>query len=268
MKTIILRSTLLILFTLNTIGCTSTSKNSVRISAIKAPPRIAIIGAMEEEIGELQKELVDPKITEISSIKFYTGKLAGKNVVIAKSGVGKVNAALATHIAIDNFSAKKVIFTGVAGGLNPSLNIGDIVVSRDLIQHDLDITVLGYKRGQYSKKIEPAFKASKKLVDLAYKKAKNLFKNRKVIIGRVLSGDQFISSPEKVKELKQSFSGDSVEMEGAALAHVCFLSKVPFVVIRTISDKANEKATIDYPKFFKKVAINSKKIVVSMLKEM
>ncbi len=226
---------------------------------------IGIIGAMYEEIVELKANLTNIEEKTVAGMTFFKGKLNNKDVVLVESGIGKVNSAICTTILITGFKAEKVIFTGVAGGVNPKLNVGDIVVSNDLIQHDVDVTAFGCKYGEIPRMDNSIFKADEILAEKAYNAAKYLFKNKTIIKGRVLSGDQFVSSAEKTKWFQDTFKGDCVEMEGASVAHVCHLFKVPFVVIRSISDKADHSAQVDFNEFKHEAATVSKEIVLNIL---
>lgn len=226
---------------------------------------IGIIGAMYEEIVELKVNLTNIEEKTVAGMTFFKGKLNNKDVVLVESGIGKVNAAICTTILITGFKAEKVIFTGVAGGVNPKLNVGDIVVSNYLIQHDVDVTAFGCKHGEIPRMDNSVFKADEILLEKAYNAAKYLFKNKNIIKGRVLSGDQFVSSAEKTKWFQDIFKGDCVEMEGASVAHVCHLFKVPFVVIRSISDKADHSAQVDFNEFKHEAATVSKEIVLNII---
>ncbi|WP_304353660.1 5'-methylthioadenosine/adenosylhomocysteine nucleosidase [Brachyspira innocens] len=231
---------------------------------------IAIIGAMDSEITNFKGMIENIEEIEIANITYYKGVLCGKNVVLLKSGIGKVNAAIATTIAIERFNVEKIIFTGVAGSGNPDYDISDIVISKDLIEHDFDtsdldgdeLTVLvkGYDKNYY-----PADKA---LIELAEKSAQKVITDNKIYIDTIATGDQFVGNNQKVKQIHNKFKAGAIEMEGAAVAHAALMYKVPFVVIRSLSDKADSDAVVDFPKFVVKSAQNSMKIVVEMLENM
>lgn len=225
--------------------------------------RIGIIGAMSEEIQGLKKLMENLEEEKIGSLVFYTGVMHDQDIVLLETGIGKVNAAVGATLMIDAFCVEKIIFTGVAGAINEELDMGDVVISRDLIQHDFDTTVFGDKLGTIPRMENSVFKADEELVELAVKAGKKL--TGKVIVGRILSGDQFIASPEKINFLRKEFNGDCAEMEGAAVGHVCQLLDIPFVVIRTMSDKANSDAQTDYKSFMKVAAQNSVTLVEEML---
>ncbi|WP_304332849.1 5'-methylthioadenosine/adenosylhomocysteine nucleosidase [Brachyspira innocens] len=232
--------------------------------------RIAIIGAMDSEITNFKGMIENIEEIEIANITYYKGVLCGKNVVLLKSGIGKVNAAIATTIAIERFNVEKIIFTGVAGSGNPNYNISDIVISKDLIEHDFDtsdldgdeLTVLvkGYDKNYYP--------ADKSLIELAEKSAQKVITDNKIYIDTIATGDQFVGNNQKVKQIHNKFKAGAIEMEGAAVAHAALMYKVPFVVIRSLSDKADSDAVVDFPKFVVKSAQNSMKIVVEMLENM
>ncbi|SJZ30618.1 5'-methylthioadenosine/adenosylhomocysteine nucleosidase [Selenihalanaerobacter shriftii] len=230
--------------------------------------KLGIIGAMDVEIELLKEDLELKSEVKQANIKFYEGNLNDKEVVLVRSGVGKVNAALCAQILIDRFGVDKVIFTGVAGAVDEKLDVGDIVISIDTIQHDLDATPLDYELGEVPEMDKIIFKADEELVELAKEageKVKESGEDIKVIKGRVLSGDQFIASVEKVNWLREKFKGYCAEMEGAAVGQACFLNDTPFVVIRSMSDKADGSADVDYPTFMKVAADRSYQIVEEML---
>ena len=232
--------------------------------------RIAIIGAMDSEITNFKGMIENIEEIEIANITYYKVVLCGKNAVLLKSGIGKVNAAIATTIAIERFNVEKIIFTGVAGSGNPNYNISDIVISKDLIEHDFDtsdldgdeLTVLvkGYDKNYYP--------ADKSLIELAEKSAQKVITDNKIYIDTIATGDQFVGNNQKVKQIHNKFKAGAIEMEGAAVAHAALMYKVPFVVIRSLSDKADSDAVVDFPKFVVKSAQNSMKIVVEMLENM
>ena len=230
--------------------------------------RIGIIGAMDEEV-DILVELMDIKETvEKASLKFYKGTIEGKDIVLVRCGIGKVNAALCTQILISEFEVDAVVNTGVAGALHSDLDVYDIVISTDAIQHDFDTTVFGDKKGMIPRMDNSIFVADERLVEAAYKSSIEEVKTHKVVKGRVVSGDIFISSKELKDELVKEFDAYCGEMEGAAIAHVCSLNKTPFVVIRAMSDKADGSADITYEEFVKDAAHNSKDIVLNMLKSL
>lgn len=226
---------------------------------------VGIIGAMHEEIIELKSVMEDLKEEKVINLTFFTGKLRGKDVVLVEGGIGKVNASVCTTLLIDHFKVDKLIFTGVAGGVNPSIKVGDIVISTDLMEHDFDCTAFGDAHGVIPRMDTSVFKADEKLVEIAKEVALEEFDKDRVRTGRVVSGDQFIASVEKVKWLNETFNAECTEMEGAAVAHVCYMFNTPFVVLRAISDNANHDGAMDFAEFTKLAAKNSKLIVEGML---
>jgi len=228
--------------------------------------RIGIIGAMVEEIELLNQNVKITNKTELAGITYYEGNFHGVDIVYCKSGVGKVNAAVTTQLLF-TFNVNSVWFTGVAGALDPRLNVGDIVISKSAIQHDMDVTPLGFAKGVIPFQEVSEFVADETLVKLAVNAANTLFPNR-AIVGKVLSGDQFIASIEKVSELFETFSGACAEMEGAAVAQVCAMNNKPFVIIRSMSDKADGSADVTYAEFVVEAANNSYSIIEHMIKQL
>lgn len=227
--------------------------------------RIGIIGAMNEEVIELKNIMTDIQVEKIGNLEFFKGNLLNKEVVLVEGGIGKVNAAICATLMIEHFKVSKILFTGVAGGTNPDINIGDIVIGVDQIEHDFDSTAFGYALGQIPRMDTYIFEADRELVDLAYSVAVEKFGREKVRKGRIVSGDEFVASVEKIKWLRDIFNADCTEMEGAAVAHVCHVFKMPFLIIRAISDKANHDAKVDFPEFVKLAAKNSKTIIEGIL---
>ncbi len=226
---------------------------------------IGVIGALDQEVSLLVKQMINKKIEKQAGITFYTGKLLGLPVVICASGVGKVNAATATQILIDRFHARVIIFTGVAGALDPTLKIGDSVISTKTQQHDVNFTAIGLSPGAIPGLKTSIFPANPFLIRLAMKAARNIPEVR-ARLGKILSGDQFIANREIGNRLHRLFGGSCVEAEGAAIGQVCFLNNVPYVVIRSISDRADRKASYKYNKFVKLAARRSQLIVLNMLR--
>ncbi|MEB1807828.1 MAG: 5'-methylthioadenosine/adenosylhomocysteine nucleosidase [Bacillaceae bacterium] len=228
---------------------------------------IGIIGAMKEEIELMKEEMDIESEKKIARITFYSGTMGKHKIVLCKSGVGKVNAALTTQILIDHFQTAKIVFTGVAGALDPNLNVGDIVISTSALQHDIDASPLGFKRGEIPMFEHTSdFPADASLIELAMKASEQL--NIQVLKGRILSGDQFIASQELVQELQDTFSGACVEMEGSAVAQAAMLNDIPYVIIRSISDKANGEAKMSFNEFVEVAAKQSNFIVKAMLEHM
>ena len=228
--------------------------------------KIGIIGAMHEEIMELKNSMTNINEVQISNLKFYEGKLCSKDIVLVESGIGKVNAAISTTLLISQFKVEKIIFTGVAGAVNPKIKVTDIVIGTDLVESDMDVTAGGnYKLGEIPRMKSSNFKADPYLFNLAESVAIKLFGSDKVHKGRIISRDEFVASSEKVNKLREIFSAECVEMEGAAVAHVCEVMNIPFIVIRSISDKADDEAGMSFDEFVKIAARNSKSIVEGIL---
>nr|WP_148866992.1 5'-methylthioadenosine/adenosylhomocysteine nucleosidase [Thermosediminibacter litoriperuensis] len=226
---------------------------------------IGIIGALDREIALFCEKLQDKKTMTKASITFFSGTLKGKDTVVVKSGVGKVNAAVCTQVMIDYFAPSAIICTGVAGALREDLDIGDIVISSDVVQHDVDGTAFGHELGEIPNLGVKVFSADATLAGIAREVARKLVKGRRVLTGRILTGDQFITSEEKVKFLRSFFDGACVEMEGGAIGQVCYLNKVPFLIIRSISDRADGKAVSVYETFADEAARNSSGIVLGII---
>jgi adenosylhomocysteine nucleosidase len=229
--------------------------------------KIGIIGAMLEEVEHIQQKMIVDQTVRHAGIQFIEGSFCGKAIVVCKSGVGKVNAAMCTQALIDFFQVDSVIFTGVAGALDPSLNIGDIVISTDCMQHDMDVTALGFSRGTIPFQETSIFLADTELSKFAYNASAKLFPEQ-VKLGRVLSGDQFIASRDKVQELFKELAGVCTEMEGAATAQVCVINQIAFVIIRSMSDKANGSAPDNFTEFMTLAALHSYQIVEEMLTQL
>ena len=229
---------------------------------------IGIIGAMEEEVAALKEKMQDIKITQRASMDFYEGSLEGKKVVVVKSGIGKVNAGLCTQILVDLFEVEAVINTGIAGCLHPDVNIGDIVVSTDLVHHDMDAVGFGYPKGQIPRMDTLAFTADENLRALAVKVCREVNPDIQVFEGRITTGDQFISDQAVKDRIVNEFGGYATEMEGAAIGQAAYLNGIPFLVIRAISDKADGSAPTDYSAFEAKAIDHSVKLTHRMVQEL
>ncbi|MDI6602193.1 MAG: 5'-methylthioadenosine/adenosylhomocysteine nucleosidase [Thermoanaerobacteraceae bacterium] len=225
---------------------------------------IGIIGAMGEEIEILLNKCNIIKKSELAGMLFNRCEINEKDCVLVVSGIGKVNAAVCTQILISNFNANTVINTGVAGAIDSRLDIGDIIISNELMEYDVDVTAFGYKKGIIPRMKTSIFKAEPHLIDISYK-ASSKNADIKSYIGRIISGDKFIASMDEAKRLKEEFNGLAVEMEGAAIAHTCHLNRVPFVVIRAISDRADGKANIAYNEFVHSSAKKASNIILNVL---
>ena len=210
--------------------------------------KLGIIGAMEQEVQTLWTAMEQPAVTTVAGMTFYEGILRGTSAVVVQSGVGKVNAALCVQCLCDRFGVTHLLNTGIAGALNPQLHIGDILVSADAVQHDVDVTVFGYAPGQVPGQA-PSFRADEALARLALEASRTVDSSRQAILGRVVSGDQFICSRAVKTRLVEQFHGDCAEMEGAAIAQGAVRNGLPFVILRAISDQADGAAEVDYPTF-------------------
>lgn len=230
--------------------------------------QIGIIGAMEEEVNILKERLEEVKIINKASMEFYHGVLEGKKVIIVKSGIGKVNAAICTQILVDDFGVDAVINTGIAGALKNEINIGDIVLSEDALQHDMDATGFGYKIGEIPRMETSIFQADNTLREMALEVNQQVNADIQTFVGRIVSGDQFISSLDKKILLKETFQAHCTEMEGASIAQVCYLNRIPFLIIRAISDKADHSAEMDYKEFEEKAIEHTVKLLMELIKRL
>lgn len=228
---------------------------------------IGIIGAMEEEIIAIRRKMKITDTITIASMEFYMGRIGEQNIVLVRCGIGKVNAAICTQILIDHFKIAYIINTGVAGGLYPEINIGDIIISSDTVEHDMDVTTFGHKRGFIPRMDMHFFEADKWLVEVAKNAAEKAKGDHKVYVARIASGDQFISSMKVKEDIYTTFTAYCAEMEGAAIAHTCFLNKIPFVIIRAISDKADQSAEVNFDDFVNLAARNASFIIEEMIEE-
>lgn len=212
--------------------------------------KIGIIAAMNEEMTEIKLKMQDIIEKQISSLKFFQGKINNKECVLVECGIGKVNAARTTQIMIDNFDIEYVINIGTAGGLNETLGVTDVVIGERLVQHDFDITAFGREKG-FITGVGKFIESDKNLVKKCEKVMNELDTENKfqVKIGTIASGDLFCTDKILANSIKKEFGADCVEMEGAAIAQICYLDKVPFIVIRSISDSPNGKNNMDFDEY-------------------
>lgn len=210
---------------------------------------IGIIGALEEEIIFLKENIDEMRENRHASMNFYIGLINGCNVVVASSGIGKVNAAICMQILNDCYNVGVVINIGIAGSLNSDINIGDIVLSVDAVQHDIDVSGVGCPLGVIPKMITSVFIADENLRRYARSCYNKVCLDLNIHEGRVASGDQFISDQRKKQAIYNYFKADCTDMEGAAVAQAAFLNNVPFLIIKVISDRADNKANSDYKKY-------------------
>ncbi|MGN0166061.1 MAG: 5'-methylthioadenosine/adenosylhomocysteine nucleosidase [Lachnospiraceae bacterium] len=224
--------------------------------------KIGIIGAMEEEVASLFSAMEEKTTVNYAGWTFYEGKLMGKQVVIVRSGIGKVNMAACAQVMISVFKVTFLLNTGVAGSLDATIDIGDIVISTDCIQHDMDAVAFGYEPGVIPQMDCSVFVADEKAADLAVSLCDKLNPDIHVHRGRVLSGDVFVADKAKKEYLISRFAGKCTEMEGAAMAQVAYINHIPYLVIRAISDKADDSAKMNYRQF----EIQAIKHMVSLVK--
>ena len=226
---------------------------------------IGIIGAMEVEVAILKEKMEDVRIIKKASMDFYEGILAGKKVVVVRSGIGKVNAGICAQILADVFSVDAIINTGIAGSLNKNINIGDIVLSTDVVQHDMDATGFGYRKGQIPQMPVFFFNADDNLRRLAAEVCKEVNPDIQVFEERIASGDQFVCDQDVKNRIVSEFSAYATEMEGAAIGQAAYLNEIPFLVVRAISDKADGSAQMDYSEFEKAAVDHSVRLTLNML---
>jgi len=227
--------------------------------------KIGIIGAMDVEVAELIESMENIKKEEISSIVYYEGKLQGKDVVVAKCGIGKVYAAVCAQTMILKYSPDAIINIVVAGSLNLDLDIADLVISSKVVQHDMDTSALGDPVGLISGIDLIEIPCSADLVEKIENSAK-LIEETNVFVGTIASGDQFISSMSRKDYIVEHFNALCAEMEGAAIGQVCYLNNVDFCIVRAISDKADGSAHMDFPTFVQIAAKKSTKLINNFLK--
>ena len=231
--------------------------------------KIGIIGAMEIEVETLKSHMQITNTLERASMNFLEGLLHDIPVVIVRSGIGKVNAGMCVQILADLFQVTHVINTGVAGSLNAVIDIGDIVISTDTLYHDVDATGFGYPLGESPQLGTLNFTADAAMVAQAKASCEIVNPDIKVFEGRIVSGDQFVSNPHVKDTILKNFPGSfCTEMEGAAIAHAAWLNHIPFVIIRAISDKADDSAHMDYPAFEKAAAEHSARLVEHLIQQL
>ena len=230
--------------------------------------KIGIIGAMDVEVASLQDKMNIEQTISYAGMSFCEGSLGSTPVVIVRSGICKVNAAICVQLLVDHFQVTHIINTGVAGSLDNDINIGDIVVSTDAQYHDVDATIFGYQKGEIPQMGVVSFPADPMLRAAAVKAVQEAAPDVSVHEGQVISGDQFISTHAKKEELMRDFHGKCAEMEGAAIAQASYVNKIPYVIIRAISDKADESVAESYDQFEAKAAVHCANIVEYMVKHL
>ena len=226
---------------------------------------IGIIGAMDIEVENLKNAIKQAETKNVSGIDFVSGEIEGKSVVIAKAGIGKVNAAVCAQTMILLYKPDVVINTGVAGSLSPEASIGDIVIGTDAVQHDMDTSPLGdpvgFISGINTVWLQCDETTREKLLSAAGK-----IGGFKTVCGRIATGDAFLNSTEQKEKIVRNFSAVAGEMEGGSIGQVCVINKTPFAVVRAISDNADGSSHMDYPTFLKIAAENSTKLMLEYIK--
>ena len=223
---------------------------------------IAIMGAMPEEIAPLLEKVGEYKLTEFAGNKYYEASFAGHNLVIAYSKIGKVFSTLTATTMLQKFGAEVLLFSGVAGAINPKLKIGNLIAATKLCQHDLDITAFGHPYG-YVPEGKQFIEADASLVSKAKDVAKEM--NLELMEGTIATGDQFVADPERNKWIGETFNADALEMEGASVACVCDAMNVPFFILRAISDAADMDASFSFDEFLESSAIESANFIIKMV---
>ena len=218
---------------------------------------LGIIGAMDVEVKKLREMMEDPEIQTVAGMTFYQGTIKGKAVVVVRSGIGKVNAGLCSQILVDRYHVSGIINTGIAGSLRNEVNVGDIVLATDAVQHG-EIPQMGIKE----------FPADAHLREVAVKCCQRANPDIQTFCGRVASGDQFINSREKKNWIRDTFDAYCTEMEGAAIAQAAYLNQIPYLIVRAISDKADDSANVDYSEFEAKAVEHSVRLMAAMLEEL
>ena len=224
---------------------------------------IGIIGAMEEEIESIKPHIDIISTKNIVGLDFYMGKMGGNNVVLVRSGIGKVNASICSQVLIDLYAVDYIINVGVAGAINKDLKIGDTVIATDTMHHDMDTSYFGDEIGIIPRMEESCFKSDEKLIKIAIQASNDVIEGSNVVTGRIVSGDQFLCDVEKKNKIWQHFKAFCVDMESAAIGQTCYLNKIPFSIIRSISDNSEENN--EYENFFKDSAIKASNILKEII---
>lgn len=229
--------------------------------------KIAVIGAMEQEVELLRETIVSPRLTAIADCEFIEGEIDGREVVLVKSGIGKVNAAIATTLLLQNFKPDVVLNTGSAGGFGEALEVGTVVISDEVRHHDVDVTAFGYEHGQVPG-LPAGYTADVKLVEVACAAVEEVGQHAHAT-GLIASGDTFMNDPVHVEKVRGQFpSMIAVEMEAAAVAQVCHQFGTPFVVIRALSDIAGKESSISFDEFLPIAARHSTDIVLKAISKL
>lgn len=229
--------------------------------------KIGIIGAMDEEVRLLRDKLENKQEQSIAGCEFYTGNIENTEIVLLKSGIGKVNAALAAALLNQVYNPNVIINTGSAGGFHQNLEVGDVVISNYVSHHDVDVTPFGYEYGQVPG-MPTKYEADSELITVAEKAAESI-KDIQIVTGLIATGDSFMSDPDRVEFVRSQFADlYAVEMEAAAIAQVCHQFQTPFIIIRSLSDIAGKESPVSFEKFLETASVNSTKLILQMLKEL
>lgn len=226
--------------------------------------KLGIIGAMDVEVAILKEQMENPVVSTHAGSSFWEGNLCGLPVVVVQCGVGKVNAALCVQVLADIFHVTHIVNTGIAGSLDASLDIGDIAISTDAMYHDFKVGPFGYARGQVPGMDVHAFPMDRELQEFAVKACQSL--NIHYKLGRVVTGDQFICESAEKEDIVSTVGGICTEMEGAAIAHAAYRNQLPILILRAISDKADDSATMEYPVFEAQAAKHCAALTQSLAK--
>ncbi|MDR1209734.1 MAG: 5'-methylthioadenosine/adenosylhomocysteine nucleosidase [Clostridiales bacterium] len=234
---------------------------------------IGIIGAMEEEISQIRSRMELVQAKNIVGADYYIGKMRGQSVIAARSGVGKVNSAICAQVLIDLYAIDYLVNVGVAGAVNRELNIGDVVVSKDAVHHDFDASVFGDPIGFIPRLDITYFPADPELIRAAEESGRAALDDEfceakltpKVVVGRIATGDVFVSGEDRRQRIWQLFRADCVEMEGAAIAQTCYLNRIPFVVVRTISDRSGAGADAEFREFIGRAGAVAANVIERMV---
>lgn len=229
---------------------------------------VGIIGAMRVEVEKILAGMAEKKSETISGIVYSSGKIDGRECVVAQCGVGKVAAAVCAQTMILRYAPSAVVNVGVAGGIGPDMHIGDIIVSSGLVQHDMDTSAIGDEKGLISGLNLVVIPASKALAEKTALAAGRLCGKNRVHVGIIATGDQFISDGARLRQIRAEFGACACEMEGGSIAQVCCLNGVPFVVVRAVSDNADEAAAVSYNEFCRESAHTAAKLISSLLPQL
>lgn len=230
--------------------------------------KVGIIGAMDQEVALLRAQMSDVETLSLAGCEFYSGTLAGQSVVLTRSGIGKVAASIATTLLLERFTPDCVLNTGSAGGFDPALHIGDVVISSEVRHHDVDVTAFGYEIGQVPR-MPAAFVADERLKAIAQAAVAELHEGIQCKEGLICTGDQFMCDPARITKARADFpTMAAVEMEGAAIAQVCHQFGVPFVITRSLSDIAGKESPESFDAYLETASLHSSAMVIAMLKRM